>query len=365
MIILLKNVECYSPKYQGLKDILIGGDKIFKIAKPGAVPESGIFERIIDCGGLMAFPGLIDQHIHLAGGGGEQGFLSRIPDVDLNQIIKAGVTTVVGLLGADNITRSPENLYAAAKALELKGITTYLYTGSYSVPIVTFTGSVIKDLVLIDKVIGTGEIAVSDHRSSQPTIEQLQKLASDTHLGGLLGNKAGVMHIHIGDGKKGLQPFLDIVNGCDLPIETFVPTHCNRNPQLFTEAAKYCLTGGYIDLTAGETAGLAVKDAIAALAAMKVDLSRVTVSSDANGSIPGGGISLEETLLEDIKSCIVENKTDTETAFSLATSNVARILKLYPKKGTLQEGGDADILLTDKNYNVNKLIAMGKLLYET
>lgn len=363
MLTLLKGLECYCPQYAGKNDILIAFDKIY-IIKPQGNWEAGFIDKTIDCSGMLAFPGLIDQHVHIIGGGGEAGFASRVAEIDIHDILSAGVTTLVGLLGADACTKNLESLLAKAKGLEIQGITTFIYSGSYSVPIVTLTKNILQDLVFVDKVIGAGEIAISDHRSSHPDTAALQKLASDTHLGGLLGGKAGVLHLHVGDGKAGLYPLLQLVNSTDLPLEQFVPTHVNRNAMLFHQAEEYWKRGGNIDLTAGETAGLPVSTAVQRLLKSKSDLSRVTVSSDANGSIPSGGVSEIHSLYDDIKSCIVSEQMNPETVFRLVTENVAKVLKLYPQKGTLREGSDADILITDKDYNIHKLFCRGKLMLD-
>lgn len=361
MLTLLKNLECYVPKHIGKNDIMICGDKIYKIQPHINYTDEYIYENIYDLDGMNAFPGLIDQHIHITGGGGEDGYQSRIPEIDAECIKNAGVATVVGLLGADSITRNPESLYSKAKSLEHEGITTYIYSGCYSVPPVTFTGDVVRDIVLIDKVIGIGEIAISDHRCSHNDIYTLMKLSSDAHLGGLLSGKAGIVHLHVGDGKSGLSPLFEIINKSDLPKEIFVPTHTNRNPALFTEAVQYCLGGGNIDLTAGETAGITVAAAMRRLLDAGADMSKVTISSDANGSIPGGGVSKISSLYDDIISCIREGISP-ETAFAAVCENVARLLRLYPKKGTLSAGSDADVLITDKEYKIKALLCNGNML---
>ena len=362
MIKLIKNLDCYCPGHAGINDLLICGERIFKI-RPN-IQHSDLIETIYDCEGMLAFPGFIDQHVHITGGGGEEGFGSHVTEIEINTILNAGITTIVGLLGADSITRSIHSVYAKAKALEQQGITTYIYTGSYRVPFPTLTGDVMRDLVLIDKVIGIGEVAMSDHRSSYMDIQELLKVAADIHMGGLLGGKAGIMHIHMGDGKARFKPLLEIVEKSDLPMSEFIPTHTNRNPELFEQATAYCLSGGNIDLTSGEKAGISVPDAIQRLIERKVDLSKVTVSSDANGSCPEGGVNSIATLYEDIISCIKDKGISAETAFSLVTENVAKVLKLYPRKGALMEGSDADILITDKNYNVNRLFSKGELVLD-
>lgn len=362
MLTVIKNIEVFSPVYLGRKDIFIAGEKIERIADPDTVSCS-LPSRTLDCSTHRCFPGLIDQHVHILGGGGEQGPASRLPEMSAKEIANGGVTTLVGLLGADGVTRSLDALFAKAKALEAQGLTTYLYSGSYTVPPVTFTESVVRDLALIDKVIGMGEIAISDHRASPFPFDALQKLAADTHLGGLLGGKTGVLHLHVGDGKGGLTPLKRLIEDTDLPKEMFVPTHVNRNPSLFEEAVGYCLKGGRIDLTTGETAGIAVPDAVRTLSERGVNLANVTVSSDAGGSIPGGGTTCTKTLFDDIIGCVRAGIT-VESAFTLVTENVARLLKLYPQKGTLSEGSDADILITDKEYVTMALFAKGNSIYE-
>ncbi len=82
----------------------------------------------------------IDQHLHITGGGGENGPASLISEIAAKDILSAGITTVVGLLGFDAISRNIAGLLTKARALKQQGITAYIYTGSYDVPPVTLTG---------------------------------------------------------------------------------------------------------------------------------------------------------------------------------------------------------------------------------
>ena len=364
MLTILRRAVCFCPEPVGERDIIIAGDRIYKITAPGAIRDTILFEREIDCRGLFAFPGFIDQHIHIMGAGGERGFGSRTRELEASDIAAAGVATLVGLLGADGVTRSMEALYAKAKSLEAGGLTTYLYSGSYALPPVTLTGSVDRDLVLIDKIIGAGELAISDHRSSNPSARELIQLASRVHMGGLLSGKAGVVHLHVGDGKRGLDVLKQALCESDLPAEMFVPTHTNRNQALFAEAMAYCKAGGRIDLTAGERAGLSVAEAVKRLLEEGADLSRVTVSSDAGGSVPDGGVGTLGALYEDFVEIIKQSALMPERAVRLFTANPADVLKLSPRKGALREGGDADILLTDGDYKLRMLLALGRLLVD-
>jgi len=366
MFKLLKRGECYAPKFLGKKDILVAFNKIYKIDENIAT-DNLIDVEIIDCTDKIICPGFIDQHLHITGGGGEEGFVSRIPEIKFSDILTAGITTVVGLLGFDSITRNVEGLLAKARALETEGLNTYIYTGSYGIPTATITGKVIKDITLIDKVIGVGEIAISDHRSSHPTIDMLKEIACEARTGGLLSNKAGIVHIHVGDGKKGLKPLIELVEDSDYPMEMFVPTHLNRNKNLFYQSLQFAKSGGNIDFTSGESSetGYSVPDALELVLKEKVPIERVTVSSDGNGSIPSKGTGIEVgkvyQLFEDIRVSILERKLDLEKVLKTVTENVAKRIKLYPQKGVLAEGSDGDILIINKeDFSINSVLIGGK-----
>lgn len=142
-------------------------------------------------------------------------------------------------MGTDGCTRTMANLLAKARGLEEEGITTYVYTGSYQVPVKTLTGFVMDDIILLDKVVGTGEIALSDHRSSQPTKEEFAKIVADTRVGGILSGKAGLVNIHMGDGKGKLDFLKYILEETQISAANMLPTHINRSRTLMQEGIEY------------------------------------------------------------------------------------------------------------------------------
>jgi beta-aspartyl-dipeptidase (metallo-type) len=368
MFKLLKGGYCYTPEYLGKKDILIVSDKIYKIGD--SIPSEMPWEvEILDCNERIICPGFIDQHVHITGGGGENGPASLIPEIKISDILSAGVTTVVGLLGFDSISKNVAGLLAKARALSIQGLTAYIYTGSYDIPTRTLTGKPSTDIVYINEIIGIGEIAISDHRSSHPTIDMLKEIAHEARMGGLISGKAGIVHIHVGDGKNGLLPISELIENSDFPVKMFVPTHVNRNRKLFEQAIEYNKAGGNIDLTSGEAnnPGISVPDALNQLMASK-GLDNVTVSSDGNGSIPSNdqtklSVGKVQQLYLDIKQAILNKNLDICDVLKTVTSNPARLLNIYPKKGALQVGSDADILILDKNQlSIELVIAGGKVL---
>ena len=67
----------------------------------------------------------------------------------LSELVEGGLTTVVGLLGTDGVSRSMENLVTKARALEQEGLTAFIYTGNYHVPSPTVTSSISRDIMMV------------------------------------------------------------------------------------------------------------------------------------------------------------------------------------------------------------------------
>jgi len=323
--------------------------------------------EVIDLCGQKLVPGFIDQHVHLIGGGGEGGPSTRTPEVQLSDVTTAGVTTVVGCLGTDGTTRNMTSLLAKARALEVEGLTTYIYTGAYQIPTPTITGSVRDDLILIDKVIGVGELAISDHRSAAPTSLDVLKMAAEARVGGMLGGKPGLCHLHVGPSRRGLQPLFEMLEMGDIPISQFTPTHCDRSPELIEDSIRFAKMGGKVDLTAGS------RTASTLLYMLKqgVNLDRITFSSDGNGSMPrfddkgnllGLGVGSLKTSFEVVRSLILEHNLPLEQALQPITTTVASTLLLKGQKGTVKVGADADLVVLDKDYKISTVIARGRTM---
>ena len=368
MIKLLKNCDVYAPEHIGIRDILIVGDKIGAIVENldawKAVPDIEVY----DLCGRITCPGIIDLHVHITGGGGEDGPASRTPELKLTDFTRNGVTTVLGLLGTDGISRSVENLLFKARALEEEGITTYILTGNYKYPTFTVTGSVDKDIAIIDKCVGV-KLAVADHRSSHVDGDEIKRLASEARVAGLISGKAGLTVMHMGNDRHHFEEIFNALDDSALPPANLLPTHCGRTPELIADAVKFNKMGGTIDFTAGELKGKGTARKVVSAIAQGADPARITMSSDAGGSQPafdaeGNCIGLtydtSVILLGELRRFVFEEKMPLAQALTFFTSNPAAVLKLKGKKGCLAEGADADILVFDENLEVNDLWAKGK-----
>ena len=371
LITLLKNAEVYAPAYLGKKDVLVIADKVVRI-EDEIIGYEGLPEvQVFDLAGKKLLPVYIDMHMHITGGGGEQGPASRVPEAMLSQITSCGITTVLSLLGTDGVTRSVENLVAKARALTEEGITAYCLTGAYGLPSPTITGSVEKDIMMVPPIIGT-KIAVSDHRSSNPQGEELIAIGSATRRGGMLANVAGLVTMHMGSGKGKLDPLFYALDNADIPAKNFLPTHMLRTHELMEEGAKLVRRGGYFDMTAGSTEEdmeLGAEKIMEILSWEGMSTDHLTMSSDAFGSQPkfndkGECIGLTycspKYLHLTIKS-LVRRGLPLEEAIKLLTSTPAELLGKAGVKGCVAVGADADLLVLDEKLDIDTLFAKGKV----
>lgn len=377
MLTIIKNGEVYAPNYLGKKDLLLVGDKIGFIEDHIENPEGFVDIKVIDATDRLVVPGFIDAHVHIIGGGGEGSYKTRTPEMQLTDATLAGVTTVVGVIGTDGTTRSMASLIAKARALEEEGLTCYVQTGSYQVPVKTLMGKIEDDIILIDKIIGVGEIAIADHRSSQPTYEELAKIASAARIGGMLSGKSGIVNIHVGDSEDCLNLIETVVEKTDIPLRQFYPTHINRNQKLFEAGIRYAQKGGYIDFTTSSIPKFQkegeVKSSIGLRRMLEsnVDVSRITFTSDAQGSLPdfdssgelvGMKIGKISSLYEEVRDSIQKENVPIELALRVITQNPAEILKLKGK-GKVEVGKDADIVLLRKdNLMIDAVLSRGQIM---
>lgn len=367
---LIKNIEVYSPKYLGVKDVLISNGKVSLVED--SIDRFHKKVELIDGSGKKLMPGLIDNHVHITGGGGEGSFKTRVPEISLSDLTKGGITTVVGMLGTDSTTRSVENLVAKAKGLKEEGLSVYVHTGAYCYPSPTITGDVKKDIMFVEEIIGA-KIALSDHRSSSLRDDELARLASEARVAGMMSGKAGIVVAHMGDGDDGLGIVNRVLEDTEVPIKTIRPTHVNRKQELLIESFDYARRGGIIDLTCGIHDKLSPAKVIVDAKKQNVPLENILISSDGHGSfseydIDGKlieiGVSSVASLAEEFVKLVKDEGLEIEEALRFFTTNVSKAIDLYPQKGVVREGSDADFLIMDKDMNIDTVIARGNIMVQ-
>ncbi len=367
VLTLLTNARVFTPLPLGYRNLLIAGGRIVAISEQPLEATGAI---IHDCNGQRLVPGFIDGHAHITGGGGEAGFKTRVPAPFLSHFTSAGVTSVVGVLGTDDTTRDTRSLVAQAYALREEGLGAWCHTGGYHIPLATLTGNVKDDIVFLDPVIGVGELALSDHRSSQPALGELLRIASEAYVAGLITGKAGIVHLHLGDGDRGLDLVLKALRTSELPARVFNPTHINRRKALFDEALEVASNGSTVDITAFPVSeqddGWSADMALIRYLDSGAPEANITISSDGGGCLPafnaqgevtsmdiGSSASLPQTLEK-----LLARGVPLETALPAFTSNVADILRLSDR-GRISVGNHADLILLDESGGIDSVMADG------
>jgi len=182
--------------------------------------------------------------------------------------------------------------------------------------------------------------------------------------------KAGIVHLHVGDGERGLELVRRALEQSELPPSVFNPTHVNRKKALFEEAIDLARAGCVIDITAfpvdeGEDAW-AAPEALTRYLESGLPPSRVTVSSDGGGCLPvfdadgrvtrmdvGRPSAMAETL-----QALLACGQPLERVLPAFTTNAASLL-LLPRKGHLTQGADADLIVLEEDGGIRDVMARG------
>ena len=370
MFELITNAEVYAPRSLGLQNLLVCAGKIVYLGERVPQFDDSISVQITDLDGARLIPGFIDAHAHITGGGGEAGPSTRVPPTPLSQFTRAGVTSVVGLLGTDDLTRNTQTLLTQVMGLREEGLSAWCYTGGYHLPATTLTESVRSDIVNLEPVIGVGEVALSDHRSSQPTRDEILRLASEAYVASLMTGKAGIVHFHLGDGERRLSMIRDCLEQSEIPSRVFNPTHVNRNKALFEEACELTARGCTVDMTAypagSNDAGWSAEQATARYLEKGFDPQKLTISSDGGGCLPKFDPQGEMLEMNFAKSsalaitfkAMLDMDLPITSILPLMTSNVADLLKFH-RKGRINTGFDADLLVLDDSHGIQSVMTNG------
>ncbi len=364
MLTLIKNARIYAPESIGVHDIFIANGAIAQIGEKLDIHTGEL--TVLDAEGRIVTPGLIDQHIHIAGAGGKDGFVSLTPEIDAIDLIKCGTTTSVGLLGTDASIKSLPVLYAKVQSLRTAGLSAYMYSGYYGADTVTLTGSIQGDMVFVEPVLGF-KIAISDIRSSYPTALELVRKLREVRTGGLLSQKKGIMHVHLGALKSGMDVLFELVKNYEFPIKHISPTHVGRTKDLFDQAIDFARLGGMIDIT---TAASKYTDPyLSVLYALDqgIPMERLTFSTDGHagltafdseGKVTGFTKAAIDQNLSEIQKLVHIGGLPLDQALKLNTTNPATNLGLK-NKGRIAVGYDADLCWFDEKLNLTDVISRG------
>jgi len=378
MFTLIHGAEVYAPEYLGTQNILFLGHKIIRIGENLDAP-TGFKCDIVNASGKIVYPGFVDNHVHLIGADDGQGPMSRTHDIAWTGIVESGTTTVVGCLGSSRFVRSLHQLYIKTLELDMMGLSTYMYTGSFVIPPPTLTGEIRKDVYLIPKVIGL-KTAISDTTTNHHTWRDLAAITAEVRYGADIANKHAVTHVHVGRQKTRMDRIFELIDNTGLDPSVIIPTHINRrNPDVIEQSIEYTKMGGIVDLSSlmrkeeGTMTGLKPEYAVKRMLDEGAVLENMTMSSDGNvpqiikgkdGKRIGRYIAPLDLNRREVRDMANNGVCSLTDALKIMTSNVGKALGVH--KGRIVEGYDADIVIADsvENMRVEKVYAKGKLLVD-
>lgn len=354
MLTLIQGGTVYDPEPLGQRSILLADGHVGAVGSVDrrALESLGAEYQIIDATGCIVVPGLIDPHTHLLGGSGETGFSTQTPEFFISEIVRFGITTVVGTLGVDTTMKTMAGLLAKVKALKEQGLNAFCWTGGYDVPPSSILGSVREDIMFIEEIIGAGEVAISDRRALPHEARELARVAVHANIGGMLAQKAGLVHVHVGEEDTRLDPVRQVLDEFNVYPEWFYATHIERSEKLMDQAIQLAKQGMSADIDVVER-----------------DLHRwvrywldhggppecLTISSDASMTSPRG-------VWDQMRDCIHNHGFALEEVLPLATRNTARILKLK-EKGEICIGKAGDLLLLEEgSLEIVHVLSEGKMM---
>ncbi len=333
-------------------DILVAGTKIAKLGSVDTqdVRALGVDTETIDCSDMYLIPGLIDSQICMVGGSGETGFLSQPPRITIDECIRGGITTTVGAIGVDTLTKTMANLFSCVSAFREAGLSSYAYSGGYEIPPRTLTGDLRQDIYFVDEIIGAGEIAIADRRAPEPSTDSLARVVVDAYTSGLMTGKAGVTRLHVGDGKKRLGTAFKMMEEHEIIAESLYFTHMERSKELLLEGITAAKKGCYVDFDIHER-DLEVWYKLYREQGGRPD--RLSFSTDAGACGP-------VELWQEIRKCVLEHNLPLEEIIRHVTVVPAKALKLKDK-GRIAVGADADmVVVSAKDLEVRHVLANGQ-----
>ncbi len=182
------------------------------------------------------------------------------------------------------------------------------------------------------------------------------------------------MQLRLAGEVDGLPNFLfRLIRETEIPVTQVIPTHINRNPQLFEHGLEWAAAGGSVDVTVGpdpepDDPEVRPEDAIARFSGAGLPLTRMMASSDSNGSLPvfdANGrlvrlmIATERDFFRKFTEIVRTKILPVETAVRVFSTNAAEFYKLG-KKGRIEPGRDADLIVLDADLGLGEVIARGK-----
>ncbi|TWU55784.1 dihydropyrimidinase [Rubripirellula reticaptiva] len=403
MNLLIKNGRIITADQDYVADILVDGETIVRI-EPSIAAENDV--EVIDAAGKYVFPGFIDPHVHVylpfmgtcakdtydsasraALVGGTTTLIEMCcparddEPIDAYQLWKS---KAVGVSACDfsfhmGVTRFDSTVKDQLRQIAEDGIQSFkvflAYKGAFSVTdselfqvcrLAKELGVIVTahcenaELVasLQSELVASGNLGPEYHEPSRPVEVEAEGVHHFCTFLEMTGASGYIVHTSCQPAVEAAQKFQ--ARGVDVAIETVIPhlvldkTYAER-PDF--EGAKYVMSPPLRDVSHQAFLWNAIEsDVIATVATDHAPFDFVIQKemgkppeSDFT-KIPNGIPSVEHRATLLYTHGVLTGRITLQQFVRLVSTNAAKLFGMYPTKGTLQVGSDADLVIWDPEY---------------
>lgn len=399
MSILIQNGEIVSDGRRYKADLLIEGETIAQIGENLTAPEGA---RVIDASGKYIFPGFIDPHVHIhlpfmgthakdthttgsiaALMGGTTTFIEMLAPAG-SEALKDGWKTwtemAQGHSASDysfhiGVTRWDDETEATLRELVAQGMKSFkvflAYKGAFGIDdhalyqvckLAAELGVVVTahcenaDLVseLQQKLLAEGKTGPEWHEPSRPEGVEAEGTAHFATFLEMTGARGYVVHL---SNARALEAALAAKErGVDIDVEVVIPhllldkTYAERPG---VEGAKYVMSPPLRDKSNQPALWQALE--LGQIDTVATDHCPFDVAQKHMGDgnftlIPNGIPAIEDRVNLLYTYGVSRGNLRLERFVDAASTRAAQLFGLYPRKGTLSVGSDADIVVYDPHY---------------
>ncbi|SRR5581483_6544103 len=400
MALLVKNGEIVTASERYVADIWCEGETITRIDRNIAAPPGA---EVIDAGGKHVFPGFIDPHVHIylpfmgtfskdtyetgskaALVGGTTTLIEMCCPSRKDDALEAfelWMSQAVGKSACDfsfhmGVTKFDEKTASELREIVKRGISSFkiflAYKGAFGIDDTELyqTLKLAKELGVIvtahcenetlvaerqKELLAAGRTDPGQHHESRPPAVEAEGVHHLMTFAELTGAATYIVHLSC---KEALDEAIAArQRGVRVNVETLIQylvldkTYAER-PNF--EGAKYVMSPPLRDarnqavLWNGLRSGLV--NTVATDHAPFDFQTQKPMGKDDFTKIPNGIPSLEERINLLYTHGVKAGKLDLHTFVDVASTQVAKIFDLFPRKGTIQPGSDADLVIFDPGY---------------
>ncbi len=396
MSVLIKNGRIVTAESDFVADLYIEGEKICAIGKDLKVDA----ERDIDASGKLVFPGGIDPHVHL-----DMPFMGTYSSDDYETGTRAalygGTTSVIEFI----LQKQGDTLHNALKTWQEKSIHKAVGDFGYHMAVTDFNDDVAKEVVQMIEQEGItsfktfmaykGALMIDDGQMVQlmKVVKKHGGIVTVHATNGDMIDSLIAKNLAVGNTKPIYhylsQPevteaeasgrFCDMLNytGCPgyivhLTCEgalNAVRKRSLRNQKIFVETcsqylmidaslykqedgAKWVMSPPLREKKDQEALWSGINQGMVQVVGTDhcpFNLDQKDMGKDNFAKIPNGHPAIEHRVEFMYSEGVVKNKISLNKFVEVCSTNAAKIFGMYPQKGTIAIGADADIVIFDPN----------------